>query len=264
MRHELTQGGEAGGQIGQMAAGELAHRGGPPGEAAAVPVVVSLVEEGPGRGLVGLLAEAFHGVTWGIVPVVEDGAELHVTVARVGAIGGNAEDADPAGLGGAASRSGEQSAPAIGAGDAMVRGHDRHDRLGIAAEEDLGGQGDAGGRVARAGFCENVLLRQFGQVSVDQMRLGGGGDHEDALHGNVGGEALRRVLEQARLVEEAQVLLGKGLAARRPEAGSRPARHDHGPEMLVAHGQKLTFPAASEPGSQAKSSRTPSGPRGSR
>jgi len=194
-----------------------------PDEHAGIPGEVSLAEEGFGEFRVGLFAEAddLDGLVGELYfAEVSRFATLDVAVRRAGP-GGLDADGDEAvcSLGGGEGV-GEDALEGGGVLDELVGGEDGHDGIGITRGDEADAEGDGGRGVTLGGLGEDVLRREHVGDLADAFFLEGVGEDEDIFLWDEAVEPGDGLLEEGRVVEEIEELLGFGVSAEGPEAGS--------------------------------------------
>ena len=160
-------------QAGRVAGDRLPHRPDVPDEHAGVPAEVAGGEVARGRLGVGLLDEAAGAAELRVRAEVDDVAALDVAEARGGVVGDDADGDDGARGGGGREAVREDEAEGRGVrhdlGGRQKGGH----ALRVARGDEAAGKGAGGGRVAAAGFADDVLR---GQVVAGLARgVGQGG-----------------------------------------------------------------------------------------
>jgi hypothetical protein len=136
-------------------------------------------------------------------------AKLEVAVARLRAVGPDAEGHDAPRLGRGLRRL-DHAAEERVVGDDVVGGRHEQERVGLDRER---GREDRGGRVARLGLDEERARREADGLELlgDDEAEGLGRDHDRRAEGRPG-QAPGRPLEQALGPEERRELLGEALA----------------------------------------------------
>ena len=93
------------------------------------------------------------------------------------------------------------------------------------AGDEQGGQADAGGGVALAGFADEAGVGHGGKLAADGVEQPGGSDDHGPLGRHEPGEPVDGVFEQRLLAGQRQELLGQGRPAGGPEARAGSAGH---------------------------------------
>ncbi len=200
---------------------------GTPEEDPRVPEEAAGGQELLGRGAVGLFAELDDAIDRDAFATLQERSALDVAVAGLGAIGGDAEGHQRAGIVIDDRDRGPYRRPECldGLDDVVGRHHD-HGPIPILARDDARGQPHAWGRVAWAGLGDDVGGRQVGELGPRRLGLVRPGDDHDAVGGHQVLDPRHGLLEHRRLARQTQQLFGPVAAALGPEPGAAAARHD--------------------------------------
>ncbi len=198
-----------------------------PDEDARVPDEAAGGQETFRGGPIGLLAKLDHAMNGDSVPPLGECAALDVTVARLGAGGRDAEGHKRAGIVvDDRDRGLDRRAKGIGGLDHVVGRHDDHGTLCVLMSDDARRETDAGRRVARAGFGDDVFARQVGKLFVSGPCLVGSRDDDDPIPRDQWFDPSDRLLQHGRAAGQAKQLLGPVAPALGPESGPAAAGHD--------------------------------------
>ena len=103
-------------------------------------------------------------------------------------------------------------------GNDMVRGQHGHDAGGGTRADERRAERDGGAGVAAHGSAMTFCFGHLRQLFADFRRLDGIGDDENILERHERQHALDGLLEKGFFAEQGEQLLGRFLAAQRPEA----------------------------------------------
>ena len=115
----------------------------------------------------------------------------------------------------------------------MIGWQHRHDARGRARPDERGSEGDGSAGVPANGLGHDIVLRQFGQLLAHRRRLGLVGDDENVFERHQRQHAVHRLLQERAFAQQGEQLLGRFLAAQRPEPLAASARHDNDKVILI-------------------------------
>jgi hypothetical protein len=110
--------------------------------------------------------------------------------------------------------------------DVVGWSHD-HGGLRIMACDEGGPESDARGGIPAAGFANNALARQLGQLMSRFRDISGPRDDPGSFGRHLGLNAIARLLEETPSATEGEELFGPFLPAPRPEPRPATTRHNH-------------------------------------